>query len=68
MMNDDGNDVVWQTALDWLMRQHDGDLDEAERGALRAWLAASPENRAAFREAERLWSLTGLIPPADERH
>lgn len=68
MMNDGSNDVAWQTALDWLMRQHEGDLDEAERESLRAWLMASPENRAAFREAERLWSLTGLIPPADERH
>ncbi|WP_136069052.1 FecR/PupR family sigma factor regulator [Modicisalibacter radicis] len=66
-MNDDDNDA-WQTALGWLMRQHDGDLDEAGRQALHAWLADSPANRAAYREAERLWTLTGLIPPADERH
>ncbi|MCK0745719.1 FecR/PupR family sigma factor regulator [Chromohalobacter nigrandesensis] len=66
IMND--NDALWHTALGWLMRQHDSDLDEAEREALHAWLAASAENRAAYREAERLWTLTGLIPPADERH
>lgn len=61
-----GSDVAWQTAVGWLIRVHDGELDDAARSELRAWLVASPKNREAFRDAERLWTLTGLVPPKDE--
>lgn len=67
MKCDDGDDQVWHTAIDWLMREHDGELDEREFGELRIWLAESPVHRETYREAERLWLLTGLVPPADER-
>nr|WP_163500600.1 DUF4880 domain-containing protein [Halomonas socia] len=66
MASDSGEDAVWQAALDWSMRMHDGDLEDAERAQLHAWLAASPNHREAFQEAERLWTLTGLVPPKDE--
>ncbi|MGY6565369.1 FecR/PupR family sigma factor regulator [Halomonas sp. KM-1] len=61
-----GSDAVWQAALDWLMLMHDGELDDAGHRELHAWLAASPTHREAFREAERLWTITGLVPPKDK--
>ncbi|MEL7893784.1 FecR/PupR family sigma factor regulator [Vreelandella neptunia] len=66
MDNDSGDDAVWQTALDWLMREHEETLSDADREALHAWLAASPQHRRVFRESEQLWLLTGMIPSGDE--
>ncbi|MFJ5535660.1 FecR/PupR family sigma factor regulator [Vreelandella titanicae] len=68
MDNDSGDDAVWQTALDWLMREHEKTLSDADREALHAWLAASSQHRRVFREAEQLWLLTGMIPRSDERN
>jgi len=34
----------------------------AEQQALDAWRAVAPENEARFRQAERLWTLTGQLP------
>ena len=67
MDNDSGDGAVLQTALDWLMRKHEGALSDADRAALQAWLAASSQHRQVFHEAEQLWMLTGLIPSGDER-
>lgn len=68
MDNDSGDDAVWQTALDWLMREHEETLSDADREALHAWLSASSQHRRVFREAEQLWLLTGMIPRSDERN
>jgi transmembrane sensor len=64
-------DQHWQTAMDWLLRQHESDLAAQQDGApaaapagLAEWLAADPALRAAFREASRVWLLTGLVPPS----
>ncbi|QNI03777.1 DUF4880 domain-containing protein [Halomonas sp. SH5A2] len=67
MDNNSGDDAVWQTALDWLMREHEQTLSDADREALRAWLAASSQHRQVFHEAEQIWLLTGMIPRSDER-
>ncbi|BBI75925.1 MAG TPA: DUF4880 domain-containing protein [Halomonas sp.] len=67
MDNHSGDDAVWQAALEWLMREHEEGLSDADRSALHAWLAASSQHRDVFHEAERLWLLTGLIPNGDER-
>ncbi|MBT2773076.1 DUF4880 domain-containing protein [Halomonas sp. ISL-60] len=66
--NSGGDDAVWQTALDWLMREHEQALSDADREALHTWLAASSQHRQVFREAEQLWLLTGFIPSGDERN
>ena len=68
MDNDSGDAAVWQTALDWLMREHEGALSNDDHEALHAWLEASSQHRRVFHEAERLWLLTGMIPRSDERN
>lgn len=57
-------DVHWQTAVDWVLRQHQGQLDPAQQGELRAWLQADPEHQRAYDEAQRTWLITGLVPPS----
>jgi len=57
-----------QAALAWVMALHDAPTDPQVRGALQGWLDASPEHRAAYEEARKVWQLTGLAlaPPTDE--
>lgn len=43
-----------QAAADWIARLHGDDADEADWAAFEAWLAASPENWAAYDRLERL--------------
>jgi|EP01034_Spumella_vulgaris_P035900 transmembrane sensor len=58
-------DQHWQTAMDWVLRQHEASLAAAPPPAgLKEWLAADPAHRAAFEEASRVWLVTGLVPPA----
>lgn len=59
-------DIVWQTAVDWIMRQHEMPLDAAAEKELIDWLKKNPANRAAYAEASHLWQLTGLVPRSDE--
>lgn len=54
-------DRIADTALRWLVRCHSGELDAAERRAFGAWLAAAPEHRHAYAEAERLWEHTSHL-------
>lgn len=64
-------DKHWQTAMDWLLRQHESDLAAGQEGTpaaqpagLAEWLAADPAHRAAFAEASRVWLLSGMVPPS----
>lgn len=41
---------------DWFARRRAGPLSGEQEAAFQAWLAAAPENRAAFEEASALWS------------
>lgn len=59
-------DPVWQQAVEWTMREHDGTLDEAGRADLLQWLAISPQHGRAYQEAARLWLITGLVPPSED--
>lgn len=54
-------DPIADAALQWLVRCHSGDLDAAGRRAFEAWLAAAPEHRRAYAEAERLWEHTSHL-------
>ncbi|MDQ3186794.1 MAG: DUF4880 domain-containing protein [Pseudomonadota bacterium] len=60
------DDVIWQTAIEWIIRKHESPLDAAAENELIAWLKKDPANRAAYEEASHLWLLTGLIPRSDE--
>lgn len=43
------------SAADWLARRLNGSFGAADQRAFLDWLNASPENRQAYAEAERLW-------------
>lgn len=60
------DDIVWQTAVEWIIRKHESPLDRVAADELIAWLEKDPVNRAAYEEASHLWLLTGLIPRSDE--
>jgi transmembrane sensor len=55
---------VWDRALDWLLRIEAAPEDRLLRGQRDAWLAAHESHVAAYRQAERVWRLTGAVPPA----
>lgn len=60
------DDLIWQTAVGWVMREHEEPLDPVAHNALLTWLKDNPAHRAAYEEAARLWLLTGLIPPSED--
>jgi ferric-dicitrate binding protein FerR (iron transport regulator) len=64
MTNSKRDDLIWRTAVDWIVREHEGPLDDTARKALVAWLKGDPAHRSAYDEAARLWLLTGLVPPS----
>lgn len=56
------SDDIDRAAIDWVMALHDRPRDTDLRQALANWLAASPAHRAAYKEARRVWLLTGWVP------
>ncbi|TQV76037.1 DUF4880 domain-containing protein [Exilibacterium tricleocarpae] len=44
-----------EQARQWVIKMDGGELSHKDRERLREWLRFSPENRAALREARRLW-------------
>jgi len=60
------NDAVWNTAWEWVVREHEQPLDDAARDELAAWIAADPAHRRAYMEAARRWLAAALIPPPDD--
>ncbi len=60
------DDPVWQAAMGWVMRAHEGPLTDAQAAELRAWLDQDPAHGEAHREARYLWQLTGLVPPSTD--
>ena len=65
MSTSDRDDPSWNTAWEWVVREHEQPLDEAARAELVAWLKISPEHRKSYDEASRIWLLVGLVPPVD---
>lgn len=65
MENSEREDLVWDTAWEWVVREHEQPLDAAVRQQLVAWLMADPSHRKAYDEAAHIWLLAGLIPPPD---
>ncbi|UXY15526.1 DUF4880 domain-containing protein [Chitiniphilus purpureus] len=61
------SDQAWDDAWNWVMRQHEGEgRSEAAQAAFAQWLDADPGHRKAYADAVRLWSLSGLVPPAHD--
>jgi len=60
----DDADSVWETAVGWLVREHEQPLDASALAERQAWLEQSPQHCEAYEEARHVWLLTGLIPPS----
>jgi ferric-dicitrate binding protein FerR (iron transport regulator) len=60
MAGSQDNEGIDQAALAWVIALNEAPADPQLRGALQGWLAASPEHRAAYEEARKVWQLTGL--------
>jgi ferric-dicitrate binding protein FerR (iron transport regulator) len=59
------DETLWNTAWDWVIREHERALDEATRAELVAWLKADPRHLRYYEEAHRVWLGAALLPPAD---
>lgn len=54
-----GLEPLQRDALAWILRLKSGEATVADAEALKRWRAQSPEHEAAFREAVRIWKLSG---------
>ncbi len=54
-------------ATHWFARERLGALDEADRQARDAWLAADPEHARQYRAMQALWRVADRLPEADMR-
>jgi len=54
-------------AAHWFARERLGALDEAERRAFDAWLAADPENLRQYRAMQALWRVADSLPQDEMR-
>lgn len=58
------DELIWQQALDWVLREHEQPLNESVQAGLRAWLDQGAAQRQAYDKARYVWLLTGLVPPS----
>jgi len=58
------DDPVWRDALDWFLRARAAPGDRQLAAERDRWLAADPAHARAYARAERVWRLTGELPPA----
>ena len=66
-MTQETGDPIWNTAWDWVQREHDSEsFDEAARAEMTAWLLSEPAHRRAYDKAARLWLLAGFVPPTND--
>jgi len=66
-MTQETGDPIWNTAWDWVQREHDSaSFDDAARAEMTAWLLAEPAHRRAYDKAARLWLLAGFVPPVND--
>lgn len=61
--------LVWETALDWLLLIQQNPDDPELNHRLNDWRASAPEHDAAWRKAQKVWQLSGAAlslpnPPA----
>ncbi len=58
---DRGEEVMPQTASDWVVTLSSGDMSDADMAAFELWLKDAG-NRASFDDMEKSWAAIGLIP------
>lgn len=63
MRHSDRNDLQWNAAWEWVIREHEQPLDDAARAELVAWLKADPAHLKNYEEAHRVWLAAALVPP-----
>ena len=51
--------LVWETALDWLLLIQQNPHDPELNRRLNDWRASAPEHDAAWRKAQKVWQLSG---------
>ncbi|WP_212632115.1 FecR domain-containing protein [Pseudomonas sp. KB-10] len=61
-MTGDHRDPV-DLALEWLLQVQQNPEDSQLRERLADWLASDDAHLIAYRKAERVWGITGLLPP-----
>jgi len=66
MSTSEYHDLLWQTAWDWILLEHEQSFDADTQEKLINWLQADPAHRKTYDEACRLWLLVGLVPPTDQ--
>jgi transmembrane sensor len=62
MTSNPTDDDLLAEAVDWRLRVEAEPDDEALRGALDAWLAASAAHRSAYRDVERMTRVAAALP------
>ncbi|WP_027468173.1 FecR/PupR family sigma factor regulator [Deefgea rivuli] len=62
MSNSKTEDSSWQTAMDWLMRENESALSQAEMIELKTWLASDTQHQKAYQEAKTIWLGSCFIP------
>lgn len=66
-MTQEKDDPIWNTAWDWVQREHDREnFDDVARVEMTTWLLAEPAHRRAYDKAAQLWLLAGFVPPAND--
>lgn len=53
--------AIERQALEWRLRQEEGDLSAADRQAFAAWLDAAEAHRDAYGALEKHWTVTGAL-------
>lgn len=66
MSPSDRADPLWNTAWEWVVREHEQPLDKAARVELIAWLKADPAHLESYEKAHRIWLATALVPPSEK--
>ena len=66
MSRSDRDEALWNTAWDWVLREHEQALDDAARAELVAWLKADPAHLENYQEAHRVWLAAALVPPPED--
>jgi len=61
------DDPLWRAAWDWVIREHEQQLDQAARAELVEWLKAHPAHLRNYEEAHRIWLAAGLVPFPESR-
>lgn len=59
-------DPLWDTAWEWIVREHEQPLDAPAQQQLLTWLKADPSHLKIYEEAARVWLATGLLPSPDD--